>query len=196
MKYLIVGLGNIGIEYSRTRHNVGFMVLDQLAKDANLDFSTERLGDVAKGRLKNKQLVLLKPNTYMNLSGKAVRYWMDKENIPLENILVVTDDIAIGEGMLRLKGKGSDGGHNGLKNINLILNTQAYARLRFGVGNDFGKGNQVKYVLGEWTDDELVQLQPNIEFARDCVKAFVLAGLQRAMNQFNKKPPPPPKAQD
>lgn len=198
MKYLIVGLGNIGIEYSRTRHNVGFMVLDQLAKDADLDFSTERLGDVAKGRLKNKQLVLLKPNTYMNLSGKAVRYWMDKENIPLENILVVTDDIAIGEGMLRLKGKGSDGGHNGLKNINLILNTQAYARLRFGVGNDFGKGNQVKYVLGEWTDDELVQLQPNIEFARDCVKAFVLAGLQRAMNQFNKKtpPPPPPKAQD
>lgn len=196
MKYLIVGLGNIGIEYSRTRHNVGFMVLDQLAKDANLDFSTERLGDVAKGRLKNKQLVLLKPNTYMNLSGKAVRYWMDKENIPLENILVVTDDIAIGEGMLRLKGKGSDGGHNGLKNINLILNTQAYARLRFGVGNDFGKGNQVKYVLGEWTDDELVQLQPNIEFARDCVKAFVLAGLQRAMNQFNKKTPPPSKAQD
>lgn len=192
MKYLIVGLGNIGIEYTRTRHNVGFMVLDQLAKDLELSFSTERLGEIAQGRLKNKQLVLLKPNTYMNLSGKAVRYWLEKERIPIENLLVVTDDIAIGEGMLRLKGKGSDGGHNGLKNINLLLNTQAYARLRFGVGNDFGKGNQVNYVLGEWTESELKSMQPYIDFAKDCSKAFVLAGLQRAMNQFNKKEPPKP----
>lgn len=194
MKYLIVGLGNIGSEYSRTRHNVGFMVLDHLATSIDAPFSTDRLGDVAKGRLKNKQLVLLKPNTYMNLSGKAVRYWMEKENIPIDRILVVTDDIAIGEGMLRLKGKGSDGGHNGLKNINLILNSQQYARLRFGVGSDFGKGNQVNYVLGEWTNEQLKVLTPNIQFASECCKAFVLSGLQFAMNGFNKKSPPKPPA--
>lgn len=139
MKYLIVGLGNIGAEYQETRHNMGFMILDAFAKASNIAFETKRYGDVAETRVKNKQLLLLKPSTYMNLSGNAVKYWMDKENIPLENVLVLVDDLALPLGTIRIKGKGSDAGHNGLKNIAQMLGSQNYARLRFGIGNDFPK---------------------------------------------------------
>ncbi|MEE1338803.1 MAG: aminoacyl-tRNA hydrolase, partial [Muribaculaceae bacterium] len=143
MKYLIVGLGNIGAEYRDTRHNIGFKVLDAFAEASNIVFSTQRYGDVAQVRVKNKILVLLKPSTYMNLSGEAVRYWMNKENIPLENVLIIVDDIALPFGAIRIKGKGSDGGHNGLKNIAALLGTQNYARIRFGVGNEFVRGAQI-----------------------------------------------------
>lgn len=146
MKYLIVGLGNIGAEYQETRHNMGFMILDAFAKASNIAFETKRYGDVAETRVKNKQLLLLKPSTYMNLSGNAVKYWMDKENIPLENVLVLVDDLALPLGTIRIKGKGSDAGHNGLKNIAQMLGSQNYARLRFGIGNDFPKGTQVDFV--------------------------------------------------
>ena len=148
MKYLIVGLGNIGNEYSDTRHNIGFKILDAFAEASNISFSTERYGDVARVRVKNKQLVLLKPSTYMNLSGNAVRYWKEKENIPTDHILVLVDDIALPFGAIRLKGRGSDAGHNGLKNITQMLGSDAYPRLRFGIGNDFPRGCQVDYVLG------------------------------------------------
>ena len=147
MKYLIAGLGNIGTEYQNTRHNIGFMVLDALAKASNATFMTQRYGDVAEMRLKNKELVLLKPSTYMNLSGNAIRYWMEKERIPLENLLVVVDDIALPFGAVRMKARGSDAGHNGLKNIAEVLSTQNYARLRFGIGNNFPRGFKLKYVL-------------------------------------------------
>lgn len=147
MKYLIVGLGNIGAEYRDTRHNIGFKVLDAFAEASNIVFSTQRYGDVAQVRVKNKILVLLKPSTYMNLSGEAVRYWMNKENIPLENVLIIVDDIALPFGAIRIKGKGSDGGHNGLKNIAALLGTQNYARIRFGVGNEFVRGADRKSVV-------------------------------------------------
>ena len=150
MKYLIVGLGNIGSEYAGTRHNIGFMVLDAFAEASNISFSTQRYGDVATMRLKNKQLVLLKPSTYMNLSGNAVRYWQQKENISLENILVIVDDIALPFGAIRIKARGSDAGHNGLKNIAQMLGTESYARLKFGIGNDFARGCQIDYVLGQF----------------------------------------------
>ena len=153
MKYLIVGLGNIGSEYRNTRHNIGFKVLDAFAEASNIIFSTQRYGDVAQVRVKNKVLFLLKPSTYMNLSGEAVRYWMNKENIPLENVLVIVDDLALPFGAIRIKGKGSDGGHNGLKNIAALVGGQNYARLRFGIGNDFPKGAQVDYVLGNFTEE-------------------------------------------
>ena len=153
MKYLIVGLGNIGAEYAETRHNIGFNVLDALAEASNTVFTTQRYGDVAEAKYKGRTLVLLKPSTYMNLSGKAVRYWMDAGKIPPENLLVVSDDIALPFGTLRLRPKGSAGGHNGLKNISELLGTEEYARMRFGVGGDFPKGHQVEYVLGEWTDE-------------------------------------------
>lgn len=187
MKYLIAGLGNFGPEYEKTRHNVGFMVLDHLASELGLTFDLDKLGLIAQGRLKNKQVVLLKPTTYMNLSGKAVKHWMQKLDIPQENILVVTDDLAISEGMIRLKGKGSDGGHNGLKSIAECLGSTAYARLRFGIGADFGRGKQVKFVLGKWEYDELEFLEPSIALASDATKAFVLSGLPFAMNQYNNK---------
>lgn len=187
MKYLIVGLGNIGAEYVGTRHNIGFRIADRLADSLGLDFSTERYGDVARGRLKNKQLVILKPSTYMNLSGNAVRYWKEKENIELENILILVDDIALPFGAVRLKGSGSDAGHNGLKNIAQMLSTQSYARLRFGVGNDFPRGCQIDYVLGQFTLDQRQQLPVRVDYAVDAVKTFVLAGLQTAMCDFNNK---------
>lgn len=187
MKYLIVGLGNIGSEYAATRHNIGFRILDAFAEASNISFSTERYGDVAHCRLKNKQLVLLKPSTYMNLSGNAVRYWQQKENIPLENILILVDDIALPFGAIRLKTSGSDAGHNGLKNIAQMLGTQAYARLRFGVGNDFARGCQIDYVLGNFTADQEKELPDRLKVAADALCEFVLAGAQSAMCKFNNK---------
>ena len=187
MKYLIVGLGNIGSEYAGTRHNIGFRVLDAVAKAANLVFEDKRYGMVATLSLKGQQLVLLKPSTYMNLSGNAVRYWMGKENIPLERLLVVVDDLSLPFGALRMKPGGSDGGHNGLKHIASVLGTQAYARLRFGIGNDFPRGGQIDYVLGQFTEEDLKTMDERVELACEMVKSFCLAGIQITMNQFNKK---------
>ena len=187
MKYLIVGLGNIGSEYQGTRHNIGFTVLDAFAKASNISFSTQRYGDVAEMRLKNKQLILLKPSTYMNLSGEAVRYWKQKENIELENILVVVDDIALPFGAIRLRGKGADGGHNGLKSIQNLLQTTNFARLRFGVGNDFPRGMQVDYVLGYPTEEEVEILPERANVAIEAIKAFCLSGLSFAMTNYNNK---------
>ena len=187
MKYLIVGLGNIGSEYQGTRHNIGFSVLDAFAEASNTSFSTQRYGDVAEVRVKNQQLILLKPSTYMSLSGDAVRYWKQKENIPLENILVVVDDIALPFGAIRIKGKGSDGGHNGLKHINQMLQTQNYARLRFGVGNDFPQGGQVDYVLGHFDAEQRAAMPERLKVAVDAIKAFCLSGLTFAMNNYNNK---------
>ncbi|MDE7154287.1 MAG: aminoacyl-tRNA hydrolase [Muribaculaceae bacterium] len=187
MKYLIVGLGNIGDEYRNTRHNIGFKVLDAFAEASNISFSTERYGDVARMRLKNKQLVLLKPSTYMNLSGNAVRYWKEKENIVIDHILVVVDDLALPFGAIRLKPSGSDAGHNGLKNIAEMLGTQTYPRLRFGIGNEFQRGGQIDYVLGNFTLDQRQQLPTRIDVAIDAIKAFCLSGIQFAMCNFNNK---------
>ena len=187
MKYLIVGLGNIGSEYAGTRHNIGFRVLDALAKASNLVFEDKRYGMVTTLSVKGQQLVLLKPSTYMNLSGNAVRYWMNKENIPLERLLVVVDDLSLPFGALRMKPGGSDGGHNGLKHIASVLGTQAYARLRFGIGNDFPRGGQIDYVLGQFTEEDLKTMDERVELAGEMVKSFCLAGIQITMNQFNKK---------
>lgn len=187
MKYLIVGLGNIGDEYARTRHNIGFMVVDRLVEDAGVTFNTERYGDIARLRVKNKQLVVLKPSTYMNLSGNAVRYWHDKENIPVDHILVVVDDIALPFGAIRIKPSGSDAGHNGLKNIAAMLGTQTYPRLRFGIGNDFPRGCQIDYVLGNFTPEQRTELPARIEVADKAIKEFALAGIQFAMCNFNNK---------
>ena len=187
MKYLIVGLGNIGSEYAGTRHNIGFRVLDALAKASNLVFEDKRYGAVASLSLKGQQLVLLKPSTYMNLSGNAVRYWMNKENVPLERILVVVDDLALPFGALRMKPSGSDAGHNGLKNIASVLGTQAYARLRFGIGNDFPRGGQIGFVLGQFTEEDLKTMDERVGLACEMTKSFCLAVIQITMNQFNKK---------
>ncbi|MCI9172465.1 aminoacyl-tRNA hydrolase [uncultured Duncaniella sp.] len=188
MKYLIVGLGNIGPEYVGTRHNAGFMIADALVEGASATFSTERYGDIARMRVKNAQLVVLKPSTYMNLSGNAVRYWKDKEGIELENILIIVDDCALPFGAIRLKPSGSDAGHNGLKNIAQMLGTQAYARLRFGIGNDFPRGTQIDYVLGHFTPDQLKAMkEERIPIAVDAIKTFCLAGMQRAMCDYNNK---------
>ena len=187
MKYLIVGLGNIGPEYRNTQHNIGFKVLDAFAEVSNISFSTQRYGDIAQVRVKNKVLVLLKPSTYMNLSGEAVRYWMNKENIPLENVLVIVDDIALPFGAIRIKGKGSDGGHNGLKNIAAMIGTQNYARIRFGLGNDFPKGAQIDYVLGNFTEEQEKLMPERLKIAIDAIKAFCLSGLTFAMNNYSNK---------
>ncbi len=191
MKYLIVGLGNIGDEYRLTRHNIGFMILDAMAMASNISFSTKRYGDVATMRVKNKQLVLLKPSTYMNLSGEAVRYWAQAEKIPVDHILVVVDDLALPLGAIRIKAGGSDAGHNGLKNIAALLGTQAYPRLRFGIGNDFARGQQIDYVLGRFSSADLEQIKPRIETAVDAIKAYALSGLQFAMCNFNGSAPDP-----
>ena len=167
MKYLIVGLGNIGEEYRETRHNIGFMVLDALAKASNIVFSDGRYGATAQLSLKGRQLILLKPSTYMNLSGNAVRYWMQQEKIPLENVLIVVDDLALPFGTLRLKGKGSDAGHNGLKHIATTLGTQDYARLRFGIGNDFPKGGQIDFVLGHFDEESMKLMPERLEVAQE-----------------------------
>jgi PTH1 family peptidyl-tRNA hydrolase len=187
MKYLIAGLGNIGSEYANTRHNIGFKIVEALAAETGAAWKSERYGDVAEVRAKNKTLLLLKPNTYMNLSGKSIRYWMQQEKIPVENLLVVLDDLSLGFGRLRIKGKGSDGGHNGLKSIQELLGSTAYPRLRFGIGAEFHKGQQVDYVLGEWTAAESEGLPAAIKRSCDAVKSFALAGLERTMNQFNTK---------
>lgn len=185
MKYLIVGLGNIGDEYQETRHNIGFRILDAFAKASNCIFEDRRYGFVGRMSLRGRQLVLLKPSTFMNLSGLAVRYWMQKENIPVENILILVDDLSLSFGMLRLKPKGSDAGHNGLKNIAENLGTQNYARLRFGIGNDFPRGRQIDYVLGHFTEDNSKTMDARIEKACEIIRSFVLAGINITMNQFN-----------
>ena len=187
MKYLIVGLGNIGEEYAATRHNIGFRVADALVKSVDGSFSTERYGDIARIRVKNKQLIVLKPSTYMNLSGNAVRYWRDKESIQVDHILVIVDDLALPFGAIRIKPSGSDAGHNGLKNIAAMLGTQAYPRLRFGIGSDFPRGCQIDYVLGRFPDEEERELPARIDVAVDAVKDFCLAGIQNAMCKFNNK---------
>lgn len=186
-KFLIVGLGNIGPEYLNTRHNIGFKVVDFLAKKHGVDFSTAKLGALAEIKLKGKTVFLLKPNTYMNLSGKAVQYWMEKENIAKENILVITDDLNLPFGTIRIKPKGSDGGHNGLKNIQLILNSTDYPRFRFGISDDFKKGKQVDYVLGEWDEDEKEKLKERYDVSANAIESFVLAGLGNTMTAYNGK---------
>lgn len=186
-KFLIVGLGNIGPEYVGTRHNIGFIVADRLAADSNAEFKSCRYGDMAQFNVKNCRLMVLKPSTYMNLSGVAVRYWMNKEKMPLDHLLVVVDDLALPFGKLRMRGSGSDAGHNGLKNIASELGTQNYARLRFGIGNDFTRGGQINFVLGTFEEDEKKELSARIEIAADAVRDFCLAGLAHAMTHYNSK---------
>jgi PTH1 family peptidyl-tRNA hydrolase len=187
LKYLIAGLGNIGSEYSNTRHNIGFMVLDAFAKASNISFNDARYGSVAEVKHKGRTFILLKPSTYMNLSGKAISYWLQKEKIPLENLLVIVDDIALPLCTLRLRAAGSDGGHNGLRSIDEVLGTKDYARLRFGIGGDFPKGYQVDYVLGEWTAEETKQLPESMKAASDIIFSFGTLGIERTMNFFNKR---------
>lgn len=186
-KFLIVGLGNIGSEYANTRHNIGFKILDFIANQENISFQSVKLGEVAELKIKGRTLILLKPNTYMNLSGKAVKYWLDKENIDKENMLVITDDLNLAFGTIRIKTKGSDGGHNGLKNIQLLLNSTEYPRFRFGISDAFKKGQQINYVLGEWDAEEKEQLKERLQLSSEIVKSFALAGLNTTMNQFNGK---------
>jgi len=186
-KFLIAGLGNIGAEYVNTRHNIGFKVLDRLVQQEGLSYETAKFGAVAEYKIKGRTLILLKPNTYMNLSGKAVKYWMEKENIPSENILVVTDDLNIPFGTIRIKAKGSDGGHNGLKSIQQLLNSSDYPRFRFGISDEFKKGKQVDYVLGEWDDKEKLALPERLDKSVEAIKSFALAGLADTMSTFNGK---------
>ena len=185
MKYLIVGLGNIGAEYELTRHNIGFLTLDRMVGEAGVTFSQDRLGFRAEVKHKGRTLVLIKPTTYMNLSGKAVNYWMQAEKIPKENVLVITDDIALPYGKIRLKGKGSAGGHNGLKNIEEIIGGTNYPRLRFGVGDSYSKGRQVDYVLSPFNKQEMDELVMNMDNAIEAVRSFCSIGLERTMNFFN-----------
>ena len=186
-KFLIVGLGNIGAEYVNTRHNIGFKILDFLARKESIDFETVKLGSLAEYKFKGRTFLLLKPNTYMNLSGKAVQYWMEKEKIPLENIMVITDDLNLAFGTIRIRLKGSDGGHNGLKNINLVLNTQNYTRFRFGISDEFKKVQQVYYVLGDWDEAERAKLPERLELASEIIKSFGTAGIENTMSNFNGK---------
>ena len=186
-KFLIVGLGNIGDKYTNTRHNIGFKIVDEVAEEHKVTFETDKLGDVATFRFKGRTFILLKPSTFMNLSGKAVKYWMDKENISIENILIVTDDVHIDFGSIRLKAKGSAGGHNGLKDIQEKLNTQQYARFRFGVGGNYSKGRQADFVLGEWNKEETSQLIERIPTSAKVIPSFGTAGLANTMNTFNGK---------
>lgn len=184
-KYLIVGLGNPGYEYENTRHNTGFMVLDKMAESVGVSFEDKRYGYVAETSIKGRKVFLLKPTTYMNLSGNAVRYWLQKENIDQKRLLVVVDDLSIPLGDYRLKGNGSNGGHNGLGNIQQLIGQQ-YARLRMGIGNEFQRGQQVDWVLGKYTDEDMRTLQPSIDEAVEIIRSFVLGGLDITMNQFNK----------
>ncbi len=186
-KFLIVGLGNIGAEYINTRHNIGFKVLDYFAKKENISFQTAKLGEVTEFKIKGRTLLLLKPNTYMNLSGKAVKYWMEKENIEKENVLIITDDLNLSFGTIRIKTKGSDGGHNGLKSIQSLLNTTEYPRFRFGISDEFKKGKQVDYVLGEWNEEEKSKLTERLDLSAQIITSFALAGLNNTMNEFNGK---------
>ena len=186
-KFLIVGLGNIGSEYANTRHNIGFKILDYIANQEGISFQTVKLGEVAELKIKGRTILLLKPNTYMNLSGKAVKYWLEKENIEKENMLVITDDLNLSFGTIRIKTKGSDGGHNGLKNIQLLLNSTEYPRFRFGISDAFKKGQQVNYVLGEWDTEEKEKLKERLEISSEIIKSFALAGLSNTMNIYNGK---------
>ncbi len=187
MKYLIVGLGNIGSEYDGTRHNIGFRVLDALVKASNTAFEDKRYGFVCRTRVKNAELILLKPSTYMNLSGNAVRYWMQQEKIPLENLLVVVDDLSLPVGKIRIKQNGSDAGHNGLKHIAQMLGTEKYCRLKFGIGNEFPRGGQVDFVLGRFEPEEETVVNEKAQIAVEAIKAFALSGIQFAMCNYNNK---------
>lgn len=184
-KFLIVGLGNIGDEYAETRHNIGFKILDEVAQANDFTFETAKLGEIGSYKIKGRTVICLKPSTYMNRSGKALKYWMDKENIPQSNVLVITDDINLPFGTIRIKTKGSNGGHNGLKDIELFLQTILYNRYRFGVGSDFGKGRQVEYVLGQWDEEEKALLPERLKKSTEIINSFVLAGIARTMNQYN-----------
>lgn len=186
-KFLIVGLGNIGPDYIHTRHNIGFKVIEWLAEKHNTSFQTARLGALASIKVKGQTVFLLKPNTYMNLSGKAVQYWMQTEKIGIDNLLVITDDLNLPFGTIRIKPKGSDGGHNGLKSIQTVLQTSVYPRFRFGIGDAFPKGRQVDYVLGEWSAEERNTLPERLEVAGEAIESFVKAGLENTMNTFNGK---------
>lgn len=186
-RYLIVGLGNIGAEYARTRHNMGFMILDAFADASNIVFETQRYGNIAKTSFKGREIVLLKPSTYMNLSGNAVRYWMDKLNVPIERLLIICDDLNLPFGTLRMRKKGSDGGHNGLKNIQELIGTQNYARIRAGIGNDFNKGGQIDFVIGQFNTDEEDKIPSICERATEGIKSFITIGPERTMSSFNAK---------
>lgn len=184
-KILLVGLGNVGEKYKNTRHNIGFQIVDAIASEHQTTFETDKLGDIAHFRFKGKQFILLKPSTYMNLSGKAVKYWMTKEKVLLEDVLIITDDVNIDFGTIRIKAKGSAGGHNGLKDVEEKLNSQKYARFRFGVGNNFSKGRQVDYVLGEWSKEEESLLIERIPFSVKAATSFGTDGIANTMNNFN-----------
>jgi len=192
MKYLIVGLGNIGEGYKDTRHNIGFTVLDAIALASNISFTDKRYGSVCNIKYKGRDLILLKPSTYMNLSGNAVNYWLKKENIPLENMLVIVDDLALPLGSIRMRPKGSDGGHNGLAHISSVLSTNEYPRIRFGIGNGYRRGTQVDFVLGTWTPDERKFIEERISIVIDMIKSFAFAGLELTMTSFNKAGKGPP----
>lgn len=188
MKYLIAGLGNVGDEYKGTRHNIGFRIVDALAEEMGItQWEDRRYGFVSCGRVKNAEVILLKPSTYMNLSGRAVHYWMEKEKIPTERLLVVCDDLSLPFGKIRLRPMGSDGGHNGLKNIAQLIGSQNYARLRFGIGNDFARGQQIDFVLGRFSEDDLSTMDEHVGNAVGAIKAFCLSGINVAMNQYNNK---------
>ncbi len=187
MKYLIAGLGNIGPEYKNTRHNIGFQILDAMAIASNIDFKDRRYGFIAEYKFKGRTFLLLKPTTYVNLSGRAVNYWLKKENVPIENLLVLVDDLALPFGTLRIKAKGSPGGHNGLRNISEVLCRNDYARLRFGIGDDFHSGFQVNFVLSEWSREEQDQIPEKIDTCIDIIQSFGTIGVERTMNFFNKK---------
>lgn len=185
MKFLIAGLGNIGEEYAFTRHNIGFDIIDLLAEKLDVKFTQGRYAYIAEAKYKGRTLILIKPTTYMNLSGKALKYWKDDYSIPMDKIMVVTDDLSLELGKLRIRGKGSDGGHNGLKNINFELNTMVYPRLRFGIGDNFAKGKQVDYVLGKWNSNELILMDETKQKAVDAILSFVAIGIEKTMNQYN-----------
>ena len=186
-KFLIVGLGNIGDDYANTRHNIGFKMLDAFAEASNIVFEDKRYGFVGRGRVKNAELVLLKPSTFMNLSGNAVRYWMNEEKIPLENLLVLVDDLNLPFGTIRIRKQGSAGGHNGLKHIEQVLCTPNYARVRFGIGNEFSHGAQINFVLGEWSDEEKQAMAEKFKIINEIIPSFCLQGIDRTMNQYNGK---------
>ena len=185
MRYLIVGLGNIGPEYAGTRHNIGFQMVDVFANSVGAEWEDKRYGFVAHCRVKNAEIVLLKPSTFMNLSGNAVRYWLGKENIPVENMLVLVDDLNLPFGTIRIRKQGSNGGHNGLGNIQSVMGTDAYARVRFGIGSDFARGTQINFVLSEWTEEEKAALPEKLEVMKEIIPSFCLQGIDRTMNQFN-----------
>ncbi|NLV52719.1 MAG: aminoacyl-tRNA hydrolase [Bacteroidales bacterium] len=187
MKYLIVGLGNIGDEYAGTRHNIGFRNVEAFAKAQGAEWMDKRYGAIARTRVKNAEIILLKPSTYMNLSGQAVRYWVQQEKIPMENILVIVDDLSLPVGKVRMRGNGSAGGHNGLKNIESCMMTQNYARIKFGIGNDYPKGAQADFVLGQFSEEDNKVIEERVEYVGEMIKSFCLQGLDRTMNLYNKK---------